>query len=196
MLELTVDWPGLFSAFQMNMPELRCFFCLENGRVLKLPPGDPTLNEVRSDSKRYIPVEIIPSRIQYQWISEFTSSIEVDDTRARVEAAINGKGAFRRFKDILLTMPEERKRWFDFRDQLMRTRISEWVKEHNVTPLNPPPWGADGIDNSSGLEHITETIVSTLLHWSRDKDPNPAFEDDGLRDLAQQITATLERYLK
>jgi len=196
VLELTVDWPGLFSAFQMNMPELRCFLSLDDGRVLKLPPGDPTLDEVRSDSKRYVPVEIIPSRIQYQWISEFTQSIEIDDTRGRVEAAINGKGAFRRFKDILLTMPEERKRWFDYRDQLMRTRISDWVKEHNVVALNPPPWTEDGTDTSGGLDHITENIVNTLLSWTSGKDPASIVHTDALRELSEEITSKLERYLK
>jgi len=138
--ELTIDWAALHSAFQMNMPEVRCFFSLEDGRVLKLPPGDTALAAVRADPQRYVPVEAIPSRIQYQWLDEFIHSIEEGELRTRMEAAINGKGAFRRFKDILLTEPELRRRWFEYRDQMMRLRIVEWIREQGVMPLNEAPW--------------------------------------------------------
>jgi hypothetical protein len=138
--ELNIDWAALHSAFQMNMPEVRCFLSIEDGRVLKLPPGDPTLATVRADPQRYIAVDAIPSRIQYQWLDEFIKSIEEENIRSRMEAAINGKGAFRRFKDILLTLPDERRRWFEYRDQMMRQRIIEWVREQGVTPLNEAPW--------------------------------------------------------
>lgn len=140
MRELTIDWAALHSAFQMNMPEVRCFFSLDDGRVLKLPPGDTALTAVRGDPQRYAPIEAIPSRIQYQWLDEFIHSIEEGDLRTRMEAAINGKGAFRRFKDILLTEPELRRRWFEYRDQMMRLRIVEWIREQNVMPLNEAPW--------------------------------------------------------
>lgn len=140
MRELNIDWAALHSAFQMNMPEVRCFLSIEDGRVLKLPPGDPALATVRADPQRYIAIDAIPSRIQYQWLDEFIKSIEDESVRGRMEAAINGKGAFRRFKDILLTLPDERRRWFEYRDQMMRQRIVEWVREQGVMPLNEAPW--------------------------------------------------------
>lgn len=140
MRELNIDWAALHSAFQMNMPEVRCFLAVEDGRVLKLPPGDPALATVRADPQRYIAIDAIPSRIQYQWLDEFIKSIEEESIRARMEAAINGKGAFRRFKDILLTLPDERRRWFEYRDQMMRQRIVDWVREQGITPLNEAPW--------------------------------------------------------
>ncbi len=140
MRELNIDWAALHSAFQMNMPEVRCFLSVEDGRVLKLPPGDPALATVRADPQRYVAVDAIPSRIQYQWLDEFIKSIEDGETKRRMEAAINGKGAFRRFKDILLTLPDERRRWFEYRDQMMRQRIIDWVREQGITPLNEAPW--------------------------------------------------------
>ena len=124
----------------MNMPEVRCFLAVEDGRVLKLPPGDPSLAAVRGDPNRYIAIEAVPSRIQYQWLADFILTVAEGDARTRMEAAINGKGAFRRFKDILLTLPEERRRWFEYRDQMMRQRIVEWVREQGITPENPAPW--------------------------------------------------------
>lgn len=143
MRELSIDWAALHSAFQMNMPEVRCFLAVEDGRVLKLPPGDPSLASVRGDPNRYIPIDAIPSRIQYQWLAEFIASVAEGEARTRMEAAINGKGAFRRFKDILLTLPDERRRWFEYRDQMMRQRIVEWVREQGIVPENPAPWTND-----------------------------------------------------
>ena len=140
MRELNVDWAALHSAFQMNMPEVRCFLSVEDGRVLKLPPGDPSLVTVRADPQRYVAIDAIPSRIQYQWLDEFIKSIEDENIRGRMEAAINGKGAFRRFKDILLTLPDERRRWFEYRDQMMRQRIIDWVREQGIAPINEAPW--------------------------------------------------------
>jgi hypothetical protein len=144
--ELHIDWAALHSAFQMNMPEVRCFFSIEDGRVLKLPPGDPGLATVRTDPTRYLPVEAIPSRIQYQWLDDFIKSVEDETTKMRMEAAINGKGAFRRFKDILLTLPDERRRWFEFRDQMMRQRIIDWVREQGILASNEPSW--QGVETS------------------------------------------------
>jgi hypothetical protein len=161
--ELTIDWAALHSAFQMNMPEVRCFLSLEDGRVLKLPPGDAALATVRADPQRYVPVEAIPSRIQYQWLDEFIHAIEEGDTRTRMEAAINGKGAFRRFKDILLTLPDERRRWFEYRDQMMRHRIVEWIREQGITPLNDAPWSAGEVYNPVPMD---EQQPSSLMAYA------------------------------
>jgi hypothetical protein len=138
--ELTIDWAALHSAFQMPMPEVRCFLVLKDGKVLKVPPGDPGIAVVQASPGDFVAIDAVPSRIQYQWVDEFSKTIEDETLRARVEAAINGKGAFRRFKDILLTMPDERRRWFEFRDQKMRQRVVEWVREKGVLALNDPPW--------------------------------------------------------
>ena len=47
--------------------------------------------------------------------------------------AINGKGAFRRFKDVLLNYPEERERWFQFKDDKTEERALEWLDDIDVT---------------------------------------------------------------
>jgi hypothetical protein len=50
-----------------------------------------------------------------------------------LEVAINGKGAFRRFKDVLLRYPEKRERWFKFKDERMEERALEWLEDIGVT---------------------------------------------------------------
>jgi hypothetical protein len=177
----------------MNMPEVRCFFCLEDGRVLKLPPGDTALAAVRADPQRYVPVEAIPSRIQYQWLDEFIHSIEEGELRTRMEAAINGKGAFRRFKDILLTEPDLRRRWFEYRDQMMRLRIVEWIREQGVMPLNEAPWSAGETyvnphDQQPGNLMAHAAASSSLMGQSYSgvapKEPRPVATAENLGNIA------------
>jgi hypothetical protein len=206
--ELNIDWPALHSAFQMNMPEVRCFLSLEDGRVLKVPPGDGKLAEVREQTSRFAPIEAVPSRIQYQWLDDFIRAVVDPAVKLRMEAAINGKGAFRRFKDILLTVPDERRRWFEFRDIKMRERIVEWVAEQGVKPANEPPWVAEGAGaagvageagaaagdisatavNGSGNGHATsvEALRDFLIAWSEGKGPE-ALTPVALENLAQSI---------
>lgn len=189
MRELEIDWSTLHSAFAMSMPEVRCFLCANDGKVAKLAPGDPNLNEVRGSPETYLAVEAVPSRIQYQWLDSFIKSIEEEDLRTRLEAAINGKGAFRRFKDILLTLPEERSRWFEYRDHLMRQYIVQWVLDKGVKPLNDPPWTDQGIpiakpvNDSVDLQRLRDTIDS----WLEGQGPEISLSLEGRDALVERI---------
>jgi len=197
--ELEIDWNGLHSAFQMNMPEVRCFLCLEDGKVLKLSPGDPMLPVASSEITRFALIETVPSRIQYQWVDEFAKTIETPDTKARIEAAINGKGAFRRFKDILMTMPDERRRWFEFRDQMIRKRIVDWVLEHGIKATNTVPWLESAPGAVTTLPLPPEAVVANpeldslrhfLDNWIQQQgcsEFTPAMLDTLVKDLGQKF---------
>ena len=168
MRELNIDWTALHGAFQMPVPDVRCYLSLTDGLVVKLPPGDPGFATVQANKSDYVVVDAIPSRIQYQWVDEFVATIEDPDLKIRVEAAINGKGAFRRFKDILLTSPEERRRWFEYRDQKMRQRIVEWVREKGIEPTNEPPWSATAAPTPPRPQndpHEIEALRDSLIAW-------------------------------
>jgi hypothetical protein len=63
----------------------------------------------------------------------FIATVENEHLTELLEVAINGKGAFRRFKDVLLSYPEERERWFKFKDDRMEERALKWLDEIDVT---------------------------------------------------------------
>jgi len=58
----------------------------------------------------------------------------VTDTRLKelLSVALNGKGAFRRFKDVLCNYPEERKRFYDFSAQQLKERMLEWLRDNEI----------------------------------------------------------------
>jgi len=63
----------------------------------------------------------------------FVNLVQDQALRERLMVAIDGKGAFRRFKDVLLAFPAERERWFAHRSELLHLHIQTWL-EHTADP--------------------------------------------------------------
>ena len=53
--------------------------------------------------------------------------------------ALNGKAAFRRFKDVLHNTPAERERWFEFHQERVNRAMTEWLEGNDIEPTNPLP---------------------------------------------------------
>ncbi len=72
------------------------------------------------------------SRDAYEDMVEFVESVNKPHLRELLDVALRGKGAFRRFKDVLLNYPAERERWFRFEEARQREAIEEWAREEGV----------------------------------------------------------------
>jgi predicted nucleotidyltransferase len=82
----------------------------------------------------------------------------VSDRRAAdgLARAIEGRGAFRRFKDTLYEFADVRERWFAFHDVRMRRRAVEWLRDNRLIDdthadavlvgLEDPPVGEGVVD--------------------------------------------------
>jgi hypothetical protein len=57
--------------------------------------------------------------------------------------AIDGKGAFRRFKDVLMSHGAERERWFAFRSERLRVFMEAWLTAHALKPVPRVVWPTD-----------------------------------------------------
>jgi Uncharacterised protein family (UPF0158) len=56
----------------------------------------------------------------------------------RLQIAIQGRGAFRRFKDILGLPPHELDRWFSFSEERQRGRARTWLADAGYKPFTAP----------------------------------------------------------
>ena len=83
----------------------------------------------------FLPIEPASSREQYRWMERFVQSVADQALRERLIISIDGKGAFRRFKDVLLAYPAERERWFAFQNVRMERRVVEWLETHGIEPM-------------------------------------------------------------
>lgn len=64
----------------------------------------------------------------------FVADIGQDDLKTRLSAALDGKGSFRKFKDVLGPHPKERKRWYGFSAQKARQEILDWLRTIGIEP--------------------------------------------------------------
>jgi len=109
-------------------------------------------------------VEPLPAAIAYADMEDFAAHVR--DVRARdlLERAIVGRGAFRRFKDTLIEMPDLRRAWFAFHDARSERRALEWLVEHDLVEPgaaaeaiaargDPDPDDLPGLIDAQGLAH-------------------------------------------
>ena len=82
--------------------------------------------------KRFIGIPQADSRDGYHDMEAFIESVTNERLAERLARAIQGRGAFRYFKDVLLDFPKERERWFAFRDARQRQRVLEWLESEGV----------------------------------------------------------------
>lgn len=82
---------------------------------IETDPGDRFLKVPRGDSDQ-----------AWRDMRKFALQCEEESLRERLLNAIQGSGAFRRFKDMVL---EEgiRQEWYEFRDRRIRRRVLDWL---------------------------------------------------------------------
>jgi hypothetical protein len=160
-VRIDLDWDALEVSVERNSPDTDSYLDLSTGRVLTITSGDPeaTLNkqQVSENIRNYLRVEPASSREQYRWMEKFVGSVTEEALRERLIISIDGKGAFRRFKDVLLAYPAERERWFSYRAELLHWHIQQWLEQHDIHPTNEPPWGK--VDEPSELPTVGRPVV-------------------------------------
>lgn len=135
---LRVELSELCSAMENSSGEYAYYLDLETGEILFISDylDDTEAEKLRDDvdenPKRYKPIAKAQSYEGYHDMEDFIATAEDEHLAKLLEVAIEGKGAFRRFKDVLARYPEERERWFRFKDQRMRERAVEWLEEIGV----------------------------------------------------------------
>jgi hypothetical protein len=114
-------------------------------------------------------------------MERFVGVVQDQALRERLLVAIDGKGAFRRFKDVLLAFPAERERWFAHRSELLHLHIQTWIEHMQIQVANPPPWGQVTAHEETAdvprLTHTGEAPGEILRRQARDLlDEIPAAE--------------------
>jgi hypothetical protein len=84
---------------------------------------------------RFVEVPQTDSRAGYHDMEAFIETVQGKRLQDRLSEAINGRGAFRRFKDALLSVPDERERWFAFKGAVLRQRAKEWLESLEIEPI-------------------------------------------------------------
>lgn len=95
--------------------------------------------ETDEDEDRWLSVAGEGSRESYRDMEAFIESLADPDQADRLWTAIQGPGAFRRFKDALGRTPDELNRWFAFSEERQRGRARAWLVHAGYNPSPRPP---------------------------------------------------------
>jgi hypothetical protein len=68
---------------------------------------------------------------EYEMMEDFCYSINDPQRQADLLKAIKGKGAFRRFKDQVMSVGLD-EQWYSFREERYKKLAIEWCKEHSI----------------------------------------------------------------
>ncbi len=88
---------------------------------------------------RYIHVPKPDPREGHRDMEAFIDAVPSARLRAQLSNAIQGRGAFRRFRDGLAADPRERERWFAFKGERVRRRVLAWLASVGLAPIIEPP---------------------------------------------------------
>jgi len=136
---LNISLDELCEAMEDSSYENEHFLDLETGEILFISEymddedSEKLKERIEEDFERYERIPKAESHEGYQDMVDFIATVDDEHLAELLEVAINGKGAFRRFKDVLLNYPEERERWFKFKDERMEERALEWLEDIDVT---------------------------------------------------------------
>lgn len=83
--------------------------------------------------ERYIRIPERDSSEAFACMQSFAEKRTDDAVRKALLSSLQGKKAFKGFKDQLKSYPEERKRWNRLNAQEMRSVIKDWLTDHGIT---------------------------------------------------------------
>ena len=129
MLETAMEDSDLSNRYYLNLVSGKVVFFSDD---LGLTDEDERLLEEIDASNDYVAIERIPSHETYQWMVDFVDEMvaPADEQAAeKLSMALNGKGAFRRFKDTLHRVDDQwLQAWYQWRNKRLEAALDKWLK--------------------------------------------------------------------
>jgi hypothetical protein len=129
MLEAAMEDSDLTNRYFLNLVTGKVVFFSE---YVGLSNEDEQLLEEIDGSDDYVAVERIPSHEAYQWMVDFVDEMVAptdEHVAEKLSIALNGKGAFRRFKNTLHGVDDQwLQAWYQWRDKRLKAAVDEWLK--------------------------------------------------------------------
>jgi hypothetical protein len=184
-LDVPVAWEALEDAFENNAPEVHSYLHFDTGEVIRIVDGvaDPSMHTRIISDSRYLRIDPVSSREQYRWMERFIATVEDEELRRQLNMAIDGKGAFRRFKDALVSHPVDRERWFAFRSERLRSCMESWLTAHGIHSVERPTWH---VPTAEEVQPESESEAESEVEAEVESEPEP----EASNDRASEVTTS------
>jgi predicted nucleotidyltransferase len=127
-----VDLSDLANALEDHSYDHSWWLDSKAGEVVLWSDWAEEQGEVDPADRGLRPIEPLASHDAYGDMQDFIDRVRDHRARELLDRAIQGRGAFRRFKDTLLDFPELRDAWFRFHDVRMERRAIEWLCDEGL----------------------------------------------------------------
>jgi hypothetical protein len=135
-----VRWDELRRAYEQGSAEARYFLDVQTGEIIPIfvdlieRGGNPAdaRRIAAAVNVRYFLIPHKPSREGYAEMEAFVDTVKEKRLRAALLEALEGKGAFRRFREVLASHPAEEERWLAHKDERVRGEIEAWLRENAI----------------------------------------------------------------
>jgi hypothetical protein len=146
-IRLSVRLRDIIEAMEMQSDEMLSYLNVRTGETVTLMDessiesgeyeslfGIEAAEEARAKLKEKENLIALPDRFEineYRIMEYFALSITPVKTSNTLLVAIQGPGAFRRFKDLIKTLEVEQE-WYDFRNREYEKIAVEWCEYHGI----------------------------------------------------------------
>lgn len=103
----------------------------------------PRAKEIYEGSQRYAEIPTRPSYEGYNLMVEFAEGVTDRKIRRELSIALDGKGAFRRFKNVLRDYPDVEKKWFELKAKRDKEAVKDWLESIGIEPHFTHPESED-----------------------------------------------------
>ncbi len=95
---------------------------------------DTAKSVLADEGGRFVEIPRRSSRKGYNLMVEFAESVANKHLREKLSVALDGKGAFGRFKSVLGDYPDELEWWYAFNGRAMRQEVVDWLHSIGIEP--------------------------------------------------------------
>ncbi|MGB9628869.1 MAG: UPF0158 family protein [Thermodesulfobacteriota bacterium] len=92
----------------------------------------PQAKEIFKGSSRYEEIPIRPSYEGYNLMVEFVEGLTEKKIQRELFIALDGKGAFRRFKNVIRDYPEVERQWYQFKREKDKEMVKDWLESLSI----------------------------------------------------------------
>lgn len=190
MKNLKVDLKELVSEMEMgDNLELTGYLDTESGGIISMPDSvmhavedsdeaiedlsdweqglvETAENILGDEKNRFLLIPRRESRERYEIVVAFTATVRSKRVREKLERALNGTEAFRRFRNALNDHPDELELWYAFKDDSMREEAVQWLIMNGIEPVQV----VSGYFNDDGTEINADLVPKPGLCLTCRKD--------------------------
>lgn len=136
-------WDELLTAYNQGSADKRYFLDVQTGEITPVfvdlveRGGNPEdARRIASGiNVRYFLIPHKPSSEGYAEMEDFINTAKDKRLREQLIEAIEGKGAFRRFRDVLATSPVDEERWVLQKEENTGKDLTDWLLENDIELL-------------------------------------------------------------